>query len=130
MRTDPIADMLTRIRNASLASKTNVNLPYSKIKAEIAKILRANSFIENFAVEGKGIAKFINITLNRQEEMLYSYSLIRISKPGRRVYASSRDLPSVLRGKGIVIVSTSSGLMTGQQAKKQNLGGELICKVW
>lgn len=130
MRTDPIADMLTRIRNASLATKANVNLPYSKIKAEIAKIFRTNKFIEDFVVEGKGITKLINITLNRQEEMPYNFNLIRISKPGRRVYVSSKDIPMVLRGRGIVIVSTSHGLMTGQQAKKQNLGGELICKIW
>lgn len=129
MTTDPIADMLTRIRNASMASQESTLVPYSKIKESIAKILKDTGFIAGYEVaEEKGF-KNIVVELTSNEDKTIS-ALVRISKPGRRVYAGSTEIPKVLGGRGMVIVSTSSGLMTGQEARKKGLGGELICKVW
>ncbi len=127
MTTDPIADMLTRIRNAAGARQSSTRMPYSKIKEAIATILKNNGFISDFQVDAEGL-KSIVVNLEAQSANLTNLS--RISKPGRRVYTAASDIPTVLGGRGIVIVSTSRGLMTGRQARKQGLGGELICKVW
>jgi small subunit ribosomal protein S8 len=127
MTTDPIADMLTRIRNAAGARQASTRIPYSKIKEAIATILKANGFIADFNVEAEGF-KSIIVDLELQSSNLTN--LARISKPGRRVYSAAEDIPAVLGGRGIVIVSTSSGLMTGREARQKGLGGELICKVW
>jgi small subunit ribosomal protein S8 len=125
---DPIADLLTRIRNAQLARKSEISLPYSKIKESIAKILKDNHYVGEISVVEVGGFKNLHVVLS--EDRAAITSIIRVSKPGRRVYSSASDIPAVLGGRGIMIVSTSSGLMTGYQARKKGLGGELICKVW
>lgn len=128
--TDPIADMLTRIRNAVAAARSYVVMPHSKIKEGIAGILKDNNFIADFKVEETDGFKSIVITINNDKHDVTISNLQRVSKPGRRVYASSQDIPLVLGGRGMVILSTSSGLMSGRDARKHGLGGELICKVW
>lgn len=131
MNTDPIADMLTRIRNARMSSKTETSLPYSKIKHAIAQILVTSDYIVSAKQTQNGVFKRLELVLNDDSKTVKSLSkLIRLSKPGRRVYAKAKDIPTVLSGQGIVIVSTSKGLMTGHQAKKAGLGGELVCKVY
>ena len=125
---DPISDLLTRIRNAQLARKADISLPYSKIKEAIAKILKENGYVGEISVVEAGGFKNLHVVLS--EDRTAITSIIRVSKPGRRVYSASSDIPAVLGGRGIMIVSTSSGLMTGYQARKKGLGGELICKVW
>lgn len=127
--TDPIADMLTRIRNAIAAGRESVVIPHSKIKESLASILKQNNFIADHRVEEVDGFKTIIITVNEGDRPTIS-SLQRVSKPGRRVYASSKDIPLVLGGRGMVILSTSGGLMTGREARQKGLGGELICKVW
>lgn len=124
--TDPIADMLTRIRNALLAKRSQVSLPYSSLKEAIAGILKSQGYIQDFKVDDKSAFKTIEVDL----KVSAITEVIRISKPGRRIYAASKDIPSILSGRGTVIVSTSNGVMTGRDAKKKGLGGELICKVW
>lgn len=124
--TDPIADMLTRVRNAMAVDKDSVMVPYSKIKAGIADILSQHGFVGKVKVEGDGTLKALHIKLEGAKITQIS----RVSKPGRRIYTASKDIPTVLSGRGIVIVSTPSGLMTGNEARKLGLGGELICKVW
>jgi small subunit ribosomal protein S8 len=128
MFNDPISDLLTRIRNASTARKKMVVMPYSKLKEQVAAILKDNGFISSVKVATDGGFKSLEIELTGNPEAITS--LIRVSKPGRRVYTSSQDIPLVLGGRGLVIVSTSSGVMTGRDARKKGLGGELICKVW
>ena len=128
MFNDPIADLLTRIRNAATARKTVVAMPYSKLKEQVAKIIQANGFIEGVKVTTDGGFKSLELTLSANPETLTA--LVRVSKPGRRVYTTAQDIPLILGGRGIVIVSTSNGVMSGRDARKQNLGGELMCKVW
>ena len=127
MTSDTIADMLTRIRNAQAARHTRVSLPYSKIKEGIARILSEAGFVGEVKVEKNGTFQQLVIELQEAGRIT---ELQRVSKPGRRVYASSTDIPLVLGGRGLVVLSTSKGLMTGREARKQGLGGELICKVW
>lgn len=133
---DPIADMLTRIRNAIMAGRPNVSMPSSKVKGEIARILKEEGFIEEYEVvdgEKPGF-KVLRITLKyvgeRRERSCVITNLERVSRPGRRIYTQKKDIPWVLSGMGVAIVSTSKGLMTGQQARRANMGGEIICKVW
>lgn len=128
--TDPISDMLTRIRNAIAVSKTEVRMPYSKIKQNVAELLKANNFIDNVSVEGEGIAKTLVVKINDDATNARITEIERISRPGRRAYASADKIPTVMRGRGIVILSTSKGVMTGEEAKKTRIGGELICKVY
>lgn len=128
--TDPISDMLTRVRNAIAVSKTEVSMPYSKIKESVAELLKNNNFVNGVAVEGEGIAKKLIITINNENANARITEIQRISRPGRRSYTSADKIPTVKRGRGIVIVSTSKGLMTGDDAKKTRIGGELICKVY
>lgn len=128
--TDPISDMLTRIRNAIAVNKTVVSMPYSKIKFAVAELLVKNKFIDNVRTEGEGINKVINIKINDDKANASITEISRISRPGRRVYARSTDIPTVKSGRGIVIVSTSRGLMSGEAAKKAKIGGELICRVY
>jgi small subunit ribosomal protein S8 len=128
MFNDPIADLLTRIRNAKTARKAAFVMPHSKLKEQVAAILASNGFIDGVKVADSNGFKTLEITLSSDPEALTS--LIRVSKPGRRVYTSAKDIPLVLGGRGLVILSTSSGVMTGRQARKAGLGGELICKVW
>ena len=129
--TDPIADMLTRIRNASLARHREVTLPSSKVKREIARILAEEGFIDGYKTSNDGIQEYLELGLKYIEgKSPVVAGLKRISKPGLRVYARKTEIPRVLGGLGIVILSTSRGIMTGQQARKLNLGGEVLCYVW
>jgi len=129
--TDPIADMLTRIRNALMAKHEQVEMPSSKIKLEIARILKAEGYIKNFKVIQEGRKEYLRIFLKYDEEKRPAIAgLERVSKPGRRVYVGVEDIPSVRRGLGIAILSTSKGVLTDQQARKMRIGGEVICKVW
>jgi small subunit ribosomal protein S8 len=129
--TDPIADMLARIRNASTARHEEVAIPASKIKESIAKILVEEGFVDGFEVRADGTHPVIAIRLRYSEERERAISGIRrISKPGRRVYRGARELPRVLGGLGIAIVSTSQGVMTDKQARRERLGGEILAYVW
>jgi small subunit ribosomal protein S8 len=129
--TDPIADMLTRIRNASLARHRDLTLPSSRMKREIARILVEEGFIESFSTSQDGIQEMLVLQLKYVEGRTPVVSgLKRISKPGLRVYARKTEIPRVLGGLGLVVLSTSRGIMTGQQARKLNLGGEVLCYVW
>lgn len=128
--TDPISDMLTRIRNAIAVNKGEVNLPYSAIKLAVAKILVKNGFINDAKASGNGIDKKITIFINDDESNAKITEIARLSRPGRRVYVKANDIPKVKSGRGIVIVSTSKGVMSGDEAKKSSIGGELICKVY
>ena len=130
--TDPIADMLTRIRNANRAHLDMADIPYSKLKKGIVEILEEEGFIRNFKVgrdrQGHPV---IRVYLKKEQGPFKALNdLQRISKPGRRVYVKSKEIPSVLNDVGIAILSTSRGIMTNHKAKKENLGGELLCKVW
>lgn len=128
--TDPVSDMLTRIRNAIAVSKNEVRMPYSKMKQSVAELLADNNFIDGTSVEGEGIGKSLIVRINNESSNARITEIERISRPGRRSYARVEDIPTVKRGRGIVIISTSKGLMTGDEAKKTRIGGELICKVY
>lgn len=128
--TDPISDMLTRIRNATAVRKNTVDVPYSKVKENVAGILKSSGFISSVNVDGAGISKKLTITISPDESNPRITDIERLSRPGRRVYSKVDDIPTIKRGRGIVIVSTSKGVMTGEQAKKIKVGGELICKVY
>ena len=128
---DPIADMLTRIRNANQMRYTEVEVPASKIKVEIAKILKDEGFIRDYKIEKNDVQDNIVLGLKYGENKeLVITGLKRISKPGLRVYAKAEEVPSVLNGLGIAIVSTSKGLMTDRDARKASLGGEVIAYIW
>jgi len=134
--TDPIADMLTRIRNAVLAGHAQVALPGSKIKLEIAKILKEEGFLEGFeVVDGETEAqKVLRLKIKyvgeRRERRAVISGLERVSKPGRRIYTKKTEIPWVLSGIGVAILSTPKGVMTGARARQLGVGGEIICKVW
>lgn len=128
--TDPIADMLSRIRNAIAVNKSEVSLPHSGVKESIAKLLKANRYIDDVSVTDASIGKSLKLVLNRAEAAAKITEIVRLSKPGRRQYTGSDKIPIVKRGRGVVIVSTSKGMMTGSDAKKQRLGGELICRIY
>ena len=129
--TDPIADMLTRIRNAGMARHDTVDVPASKMKTSIAKVLLAEGYIKSFQLIDDGTQGVIRITLKYlpgKEKAITG--LRRVSKPGLRVYAGADELPRVLKGLGIAIVSTSKGIMTDKQARKEHVGGEVLAFVW
>lgn len=128
--TDPIADMLTRIRNAISVRKTEVSLPHSNIKESVARLLKDSNFIDDVKVDGKGIVKKLVLTLNDDSSNARITEIVRMSKPGRRHYVNAKEIPTVKRGRGLVIISTSRGLMSGDTARKEKVGGELICKVY
>ena len=128
--TDPISDMLTRIRNAIAVRKSEVSLPHSKVKESVARLLKDSNFIDSVSVSSAPIGKTLTVTINNEDSNARITEIVRLSKPGRRYYVSSRDIPTVKRGRGVVLISTSKGLMTGEQAKTQKVGGELICKVY
>ncbi len=129
--TDPIADMLTRLRNANSAYHEDVSMPYSKLKSNIAEILKAEGYIADYRVEDAEVGKSLQLDLkfgpNRERSIA---GIKRVSKPGLRVYAKSTALPKVLGGLGIAILSTSSGLLTDRQAAKKGVGGEVLAYVW
>jgi len=126
---DPISDMLTRIRNAGRALLPTVEMPHSRIKESLANILKQEGYITEVAVEGKPIKK-IKLKLKYQGRKSVIEGLRRISKPGLRHYVGATEIPRVLGGLGVAVVSTPEGVMTGAQARKKNLGGELLCYVW
>ncbi len=136
MHSDPIADMLTRIRNVLMAGQSTVSLPSSKLKLAIAQILREEGYIEEFSVltpEGQpqGILRLVmKYVGQRREKRPVISGLERISTPGRRVYTSKKDIPWVLSGIGVAILSTPKGVMTGAKARKLGVGGEVLCKIW
>jgi small subunit ribosomal protein S8 len=126
---DPIADMLTRIRNASRALLPTVAIPHSKMKESIAKILKTEGYVAEVAVEGT-TKKSIKLRLKYEGKKAVIEGLKRISSPGLRNYVGADEIPRVRGGLGVAVVSTSEGLMTGQEARKKNIGGELLCYVW
>jgi small subunit ribosomal protein S8 len=128
---DPIADMLTRIRNASAAGHRELTLPSSRVKREIARILVEEGFVESFSTQPGDVQEILSLQLKYVEGRTPVVSgLKRISKPGLRVYARKTEIPRVLGGLGLAILSTSHGIMTGSEARKLNLGGEVLCYVW
>ena len=129
--TDPIADMLTRIRNANMVAHETVSIPASKLKIELAKLLKAEGFIADYEVKDAGKFKEIVVTLKYDERKRPVISkLERISKPGLRSYCKAKNLPKVLGGLGVAIVSSSKGLLTDRKARKENIGGEVICYIY
>lgn len=128
--TDPIADMLTRIRNANQNRAKSVDVPASNIKLEIAKILKDEGFVEDYKLNKDTVQGTITLTLKYKNKERVITGLKRISKPGLRVYAKAEELPTVLNGLGIAIISTSKGLMTDKEARKNSLGGEVIAYIW
>ncbi|HEX2577098.1 MAG TPA: 30S ribosomal protein S8 [Aquihabitans sp.] len=131
--TDPIADMLTRIRNANVAMHDEVRMPTSKKKEALAALLKKEGYIEDFSVADNGDrpGSSLTVTMKYSPERARTISgLRRVSKPGLRVYSSAHDVPRVLGGLGVAIVSTSQGLMTDREARKRNVGGEVLCFVW
>mgnify|MGYP002518153964 FL=1 len=128
--TDPIADMLTRIRNANQQKHETVSIPYSNLKNELAKILKNEGFVTDFTVEEEGNKKNIVITLKYKGNERVITGLKRVSKPGLRQYAKVNEIPKVLNGLGIVVLSTSQGLMTDKEARAKNIGGEVLAYIW
>ena len=131
MTTDPISDLLTRLRNASMVSKHSIEVPHSKYKYELVKLLKEEGYVLDVKTLGEGSKKIINIELKYSEEGKSVISgMNRLSKPGKRVYSSFDKLPRNNGGLGTVIVSTSRGLLSDSEARKRKLGGEIICEVW
>ncbi len=128
--TDPIADMLTRIRNAIGVRKHEVSMPHSKAKQAVAELLKSSGFIAAVRTSDSGIGKTLTITINDEAENAKITEITRLSKPGRRYYVGAKEIPVVKRGRGVVIISTSKGMMTGKAAQAAGVGGELICKVY
>lgn len=128
--TDPIADMFTRIRNAIAVRKSEVSLPHSNIKENVARLLKDSNFLSEVRVEGEKISKTLVITINGEDANPRITEIVRLSKPGRRYYVNAKEIPVVKRGRGVIILSTSRGLMTGDRARQEKVGGELICKVY
>ncbi|MCR4410310.1 MAG: 30S ribosomal protein S8 [Candidatus Saccharicenans sp.] len=129
--TDPIADMLTRIRNAVRAKKKEVNVPSSRLKVEIARILKEEGYIKNYKVIEDNKQGVLNIVLKYTDDNQSVISgLRRVSKPGCRIYCTRDSIPRVLDGLGVVIISTSRGLLTDKQCQEQGLGGEVLCEIW
>ncbi|HSX44263.1 MAG TPA: 30S ribosomal protein S8 [Candidatus Saccharimonadales bacterium] len=128
--TDPIADMLTRIRNAVAVRKSEVLIPHSKVKESVAELLKNSGFIDGVNVVEGEVGKTIEVTIHGPEANARITNIKRLSTPGRRMYAGAQEIPTVKQGRGIVIISTSKGVMTGADAKAQGVGGELICTVY
>jgi len=129
--TDPIADMLTRIRNAIAANHTRVDIPGSKLKIELARILKEEGYINNYVTKGEGVKYSIRIFLRYDAKGTSSIThLSRVSRPGRRVFVGAMEIPRVLGGYGVNIVSTSRGLMSGKKARLDNVGGEILAEIY
>jgi small subunit ribosomal protein S8 len=130
---DPIADMLTRIRNAQAVGRKTVDLPYSKLKFELAEILNSSGYLTNTSKKGKGKEREIELVLKYKDDKLktpFIQGLKRISKPGQRIYINKRELRRLYKERGIIVLSTSGGLMTIDDAKKRGVGGEILCRIW
>ncbi|MEK7649273.1 MAG: 30S ribosomal protein S8 [Patescibacteria group bacterium] len=129
MMTDPISDLLTRIRNACMVRKGRIEVPFSRMKQDILEILKQEGYIEEYAPSGEGARKMLDVTLRYVGRTPVIHAVKRISKPGCRIYAKSDVLPIVLNNRGIAILSTSKGVMTNKTAKRLSIGGEIICEV-
>ncbi|PAF55393.1 30S ribosomal protein S8 [Mycoplasmopsis agassizii] len=127
---DPIADMLTRIKNAVKRKHKNVAFPYSNIKERILEIMAKEGFIVGYTIEGNGVEKTLVVELKYKGSTSAIFDLKRVSKPSLRVYVSANEVPNVLNGFGLAIISTSKGLLTDKQARKENIGGEVIAYIW
>jgi small subunit ribosomal protein S8 len=127
--TDPVADFLTRLRNANLAQHESASVPFSKIKGNIAEILKSEGYIQGFSIEDARVGKTLTVNLKHGQSKAIS-GIKRVSKPGLRVYAKSDELPRVMGGLGIAIISSSSGLLTDRQAAKKGVGGEVVAYIW
>ncbi|MEM7542955.1 MAG: 30S ribosomal protein S8 [Pseudomonadota bacterium] len=127
---DPIADMLTRIRNAQARSKMDVSMPLSKAKSAIAEVLKNEGYIEDFKVEGEAPLEELVVALKYHEGRPVIESMRRVSRPGLRVYRAAKELPDVVGGLGVAVISTSKGLMSDREARRQGIGGEVICAVY
>src|SRR3989338_1333839 len=125
--TDPIADLLTRIRNAARARKTLIHVPYSKMKEAICAVLKEKGYVLSLQVSGEGVVKELVIKIPENREDLHLKSM---SKPGQRIYLGTKEIPRVLNGLGVAILSTPKGIMSGDQARKQKLGGEFLCEIY
>ena len=131
MLTDPIADMLTRIRNANMALHDTVDMPSSRLKSDIARVLEEQGYIAGWETSSEGSHSTLTVKLKYDEARRRVITgLSRVSKPGRRVYADKDSLPKVLGGMGVAIISTSQGLLTGHEARRRGVGGEVLCTVW
>lgn len=128
--TDPVADMLSRIRNAISARQSEVDMPHSKLKADVASILVKNGFLVSATEAKDGELKLLHIVINDDQANPKITEIHRLSRPGRRHYVNARGIPAVRRGRGLVVISTSKGVMSGADAKTKKLGGELICEVF
>ena len=128
--TDPIADMIIRIKNAFMAGQTSVLIPHSKMKEAIAKLLKENNYVEDFAVEDKKPQAEIKITLRYVDDMSAITDVKRVSKPGRRIYEKAGQIPSTLNGYGLTILSTNKGIIDDKAARKAQVGGEVLCQIW
>ncbi|MDD4151071.1 MAG: 30S ribosomal protein S8 [Candidatus Gracilibacteria bacterium] len=127
---DPIADLLTRLRNAYLSRIREVSMPFSRLKSDILKILKKNNYVLDYEVKEEGVKKFLVVKLNDVRVTKYIPTFNRISKPGQRIYISSTDIKKSRNGKGIYIVSTPKGVITGYEARSLNVGGELMCEIF
>lgn len=130
LSTDPLADMLSRIRNAAMAGKHQMLVPHSKLKETVARQLAKANYLKKVDVAGEGVKKYLEITINEPGMNATFTEISRVSKPGRRIYAAADDIPRIKNGRGIVLVSTSKGVMSGSEARQKRLGGELICKIY
>mgnify|MGYP000922209271 FL=1 len=128
--TDQIADLITRIRNAIMVGKTEIRVPTSKLKVAVVEGLKKANYIESFDIEEAEPRSILHVVINQPMQNARINEISKVSKPGRRIYASVEKIPTVKSGRGIVLISTSKGVMTGTEAKKQRLGGEVLIKVW
>ena len=128
--TDQIADLITRIRNAVAVGKNEILVPTSKLKQGVVEVLAKNGYISSFEVQAGEPRGLLKVVINEQGTNAKINEIDKVSKPGRRVYSSADDIPTIKSGRGMVIISTSKGLMTGREAKKNRLGGEILVKVW
>ena len=128
--TDQIADLITRIRNAIQVNKNEIEVPTSKLKVAVVEGLKKDGYIDSYEIEKSHPRDILHVLINKDGEIARINEITKVSKPGRRVYTAANDIPTIKSGRGIVLISTSKGVMSGQEAKKLRLGGEILVKVW
>ncbi|MBR3263869.1 30S ribosomal protein S8 [Candidatus Saccharibacteria bacterium] len=128
--TDQIADLITRIRNAIQVGKNEIQAPTSKLKVAVVEGLKKGGYIDDYKIEKAHPRDILHVVINKENEIAKINEIVKVSKPGRRVYSSADEIPTIKSGRGIVLISTSKGVMSGQEAKKLRLGGEILVKVW
>jgi small subunit ribosomal protein S8 len=128
--TDQIADLITRLRNAIMAGKNEILVPTSRLKTQVVEVLKKNGYVANFEVKDESPRGILRVVINEEGQNPKINEISKVSKPGQRIYSAADDLPTIKSGRGMIIVSTSKGLMTGREAKKNRLGGEILVKVW